>query len=180
MRTSVQPHPRNHQMDERRNHNSDEAESFEFADVLHEVFRHGDATNVGIALHVSQQLVNEQILGRRRSALAAVAIMYDTLVRNGNTRADDLIIALARSRGFVCYRADVAASDDGRLAQLLDKVSDTLRAHAAGADGWTVGEHRNAARELDELIEAAASCRDNHRSAIDAATMSRFRGVQAR
>jgi hypothetical protein len=134
------------------------------SEVLAETFERGDQTSIGHALRIPQQHVQEWTVdGARRNSFDEVAIIIETLRANGNGRADEPFLALARRLGFVAFRADDRNSDDFSFAELLREVSDVIEEKAkAEADGWTAAEHRCMAQRLSELIERASAVRADH------------------
>jgi hypothetical protein len=110
----------------------------------------------------------------RRSPFEAAVIAIEQLRKNGNARANELFLAMARRLGFVAYQ-EIAAADDAKFATLLREFSDVIETRsAAESDGVvTADERRRIARRAMELAECATSyARDQMRKADEDRTIS--------
>jgi hypothetical protein len=145
-----------------------------FAALLAETFERGDQASLGAALGIPPQHVNEWVADVRRSPFEAAVIAIEQLRKNGNARANELFLAMARRLGFVAYQ-EIAAADDAKFATLLREFSDVIETRsAAESDGVvTADERRRIARRAMELAECATSyARDQMRKADEDRTIS--------
>jgi hypothetical protein len=145
-----------------------------FSALLGETFERGDQASVAAALGVPSQHVHEMVADVRRSPLEGAVILIEQLRKNGNARANELFLAMARRLGFVAYQ-EIAAADDAKFATLLREFSDVIETRsAAESDGVvTADERRRIARRAMELAECATSyARDQMRKADEDRTIS--------
>jgi hypothetical protein len=145
-----------------------------FAALLAETFERGDQASLGAALGIPPQHVNEWVADVRRSPFEAAVIAIEQLRKNGNARANELFLAMARRLGFVAYQ-ETSSVDDVKFATLLREFSDVIETRsAAESDGVvTADERRRIARRAMELAECATSyARDQMRKADEDRTIS--------
>lgn len=148
-------------------------------DLLREVFEHGDQRTVGTMLGLPKQHVWDMFNDTRRNPLDAVVILIETLRRNGNARADELFLALARRLDFIAYRESSAGADDIDFAALFREFADVVNARAeAEKDGKVEPrERREIAKQCNEMIEKLACYRD---AQIQRATADEARNTNVR
>lgn len=169
-------------------HSTSEHEAYE---VLGDVFERGDATSVGIALHVPNQHIFEMLANVRRNPVEATAIVVEQLRRNGNRRADEPFLWLAWRLGYVAHRVETNAADAGLLAAFLKETSDVIAAHGvmqrareeAERDGvitiaerrQSIAHRRELALQLSEVVERAMAYRQEelNRAAEEEALLTR-------
>jgi hypothetical protein len=96
-----------------------------FAALLAETFERGDQASLGAALGIPPQHVNEWVADVRRSPFEAAVIAIEQLRKNGNARANELFLAMARRLGFVAYQ-ETSSVDDVKFATLLREFSDVV------------------------------------------------------
>jgi hypothetical protein len=129
-----------------------------FAALLAETFERGDQASLGAALGIPPQHVNEWVADVRRSPFEAAVIAIEQLRKNGNARANELFLAMARRLGFVAYQ-ETSSVDDVKFATLLREFSDVVNIRAeVESDGViTPEERRKVARRAMELAECATA-----------------------